>query len=36
MRVSGGPTCVAKNRYGLTGELPLDWNAFARAVVKEG
>jgi len=32
VRVSGGPTCVAKNRYGLTGELPLSWDAFAKAI----
>jgi hypothetical protein len=32
IRVSGGPTCVAKNRYGLTGELPLSWDAFAKAI----
>ena len=32
MRVSGGPTCIAKNRYGLVGELPLSWQAFADRV----
>lgn len=26
LRTVGGPSCVAKNRYNLEGELPLDWN----------
>ncbi len=26
LRTVGGPSCVAKNRYNLDGELPLDWN----------
>ena len=25
LRTVGGPSCVAKNRYGLPGELPLSW-----------
>lgn len=27
LRTTGGPTCVAKNRYGLPPELPLSWDA---------
>jgi hypothetical protein len=27
LRTVGGPSCVAKNRYNLDAELPLDWNA---------
>ncbi len=26
LRTVGGPSCVAKNRYSLDPELPLDWN----------
>jgi hypothetical protein len=26
LRCIGGPACVAKNRYSLPAELPLDWN----------
>lgn len=29
LRCVGGPACVAKNRYGIPGEIPLEWNAFA-------
>lgn len=25
LRCVGGPSCIAKNRYGLPAELPLDW-----------
>ena len=32
IRTVGGPSCVAKNRYGLTEELPLSWNAFVNAL----
>ena len=32
MRCVGGPSCVAKNRYGITDELPLDWAAFVQAM----
>jgi hypothetical protein len=32
VRTVGSPTCVAKNRYGLTEELPLSWSAFVAAV----
>ena len=31
----GGPTCVAKNRYGITEELPLSWPAFIRALTNK-
>lgn len=31
LRVVGGPACTAKNRYGMTGEIPLSWEAFAQA-----
>lgn len=27
LRTIGGPSCVAKNRYNLDADLPLDWNA---------
>jgi hypothetical protein len=32
VRCVGGPTCVAKNRYGISGELPLSWPAFIQAL----
>jgi hypothetical protein len=32
LRCVGGPTCVAKNRYGITEELPLSWPAFIQAL----
>ncbi len=32
LRCVGGPACVAKNRFGLTGELPLSWAAFVGAL----
>lgn len=32
LRAVGGPSCVAKNRYGITDELPLDWAAFMAAL----
>jgi len=32
LRCVGGPTCVAKNRYGITDELPLSWAAFVQAL----
>ena len=28
LRTVGGPSCIAKNRYGIAGELPLSWAAF--------
>jgi len=32
LRVSGGPACLAKNRYGLSGELPLSWDSLFNAM----
>jgi hypothetical protein len=32
LRAVGGPSCVAKNRYGITEELPLSWAAFVAAL----
>lgn len=32
LRCVGGPSCVAKNRYGITQELPLSWAAFVQAM----
>src|SRR5262249_29158451 len=32
LRCTGGPSCVAKNRYGIAGELPLSWAAFMNAL----
>ncbi len=32
LRTVGGPSCVAKNRYSLDGELPLDWNALLASI----
>lgn len=32
MRCVGGPSCVAKNRYGITDELPLSWSAFIQSL----
>jgi AAA domain len=32
LRCVGGPSCVAKNRYGITEELPLSWAAFVNAL----
>src|SRR5262249_16516602 len=32
LRCAGGPSCVAKNRYGIAGELPLSWAAFMSAL----
>lgn len=32
IKTTGTPTVVAKNRYNLPPELPLDWNAFATAL----
>ncbi len=33
LRTSGGPTCVAKNRYGLPPELPLSWDAIIAGIL---
>lgn len=32
LRCVGGPSCIAKNRYGVSGELPLSWDAFINAI----
>jgi hypothetical protein len=32
LRCVGGPSCVAKNRYGIIEELPLSWPAFITAL----
>jgi hypothetical protein len=32
LRTVGSPSCVAKNRYGITEELPLSWAAFVAAL----
>jgi hypothetical protein len=32
LRCVGGPSCVAKNRYGIVQELPLSWAAFVQAL----
>ncbi len=32
LRCVGGPSCVAKNRFGITQELPLSWAAFVQAI----
>jgi hypothetical protein len=31
LRTVGGPSCIAKNRFGITEELPLSWAAFLNA-----
>jgi hypothetical protein len=35
LRCVGGPSCVAKNRYGITAELPLSWAAFINALTNQ-
>jgi hypothetical protein len=32
LRTIGGPSCVAKNRYNLDSELPLEWNALLAGI----
>jgi len=32
LRCVGGPSCIAKNRFGITDELPLSWAAFVQAM----
>ena len=32
LRCVGGPSCVAKNRYGIVEDLPLSWAAFIQAL----
>jgi hypothetical protein len=35
LRCVGGPSCLAKNRYGIAGELPLSWAAFMAALTQQ-
>ena len=35
LRTVGSPACVAKNRYGFPGELPLSWPAIMQALVND-
>lgn len=32
IRTVGGPSCIAKNRYGIVEELPLGWGEFVNAM----
>ena len=32
LRVVGSPSCVAKNRYGIDEDLPLEWDALVKAM----
>jgi len=32
LRCVGGPSCVAKNRYGIAEDIPLAWGAFMSAL----
>jgi len=32
LRAVGGPSCIAKNRYGITDDLPLSWQSFVAAL----
>ncbi len=32
LRCTGGPSCIAKNRYGIADELPLSWQTFVDAL----
>jgi hypothetical protein len=32
LRCVGGPSCIAKNRFGITEDLPLSWAAFVSAI----
>jgi hypothetical protein len=34
LRCVGGPSCVAKNRYGIVEDLPLSWAAFVQAITQ--
>lgn len=33
LRANGSPACVAKNRFNITGEIPLSWDAFSKYLV---
>ncbi|MAT16311.1 MAG: oxidoreductase [Planctomyces sp.] len=35
LRCVGGPTCVAKNRFCLPEELPLDWQSFMNSLINK-
>ena len=35
LRCIGGPSCIAKNRYGLPAELPLDWDILAAGLFQQ-
>lgn len=35
IRPVGGPACIAKNRFGITGELPLSWAALVNAMTQQ-
>ena len=35
LRCIGGPSCIAKNRYNLPAELPLDWDALAAGLFQQ-
>ena len=34
LRCIGSPACVAKNRYNLPSEIPLNWNSLATAMIE--
>ena len=34
LRGVGGPSCIAKNRFGITDDLPLSWAAFIAAILR--
>lgn len=34
LRTIGSPSCVAKNRYSLPEEIPLDWDAFLQSMTQ--
>jgi len=35
LKTVGGPACIAKNRYGITDDLPLSWQAFQTALTHQ-
>ena len=35
LRCIGGPSCIAKNRYDLPAELPLDWDTLAAGLFQQ-
>lgn len=35
LRCVGGPSAIAKNRYSLPAELPLDWSALAAGIFQQ-